>query len=131
MGHIGLQPQSVNMTGGYKVQGKNAKDSQRIIEEAKILEQAGVFAIVVELVVEDVARKVSESVNVPVIGIGAGRFTDGQVLVINDMLGADRSYQRKYLKKYADIEGVILGALDEYSSDVKDKKFPSEENSFI
>jgi len=131
MGHIGLQPQSVNMTGGYRVQGKNAKDAQRIIEEAKILEQAGVFALVVELVVEEVARKVSESVSVPVIGIGAGRFTDGQVLVINDMLGADRSYQRKYLKKYADIEGVILGALDEYSSDVKDKKFPSEENSFI
>ena len=111
--------------------GKNPKDAQRIIEEAKILEQAGVYSIVVELVVEEVARKVSESVSVPVIGIGAGRFTDGQVLVINDMLGADSSYQRKYLKKYADMENLVLGALNEYSSDVKDEKFPSEENSFI
>ncbi|MBP7901770.1 MAG: 3-methyl-2-oxobutanoate hydroxymethyltransferase [Spirochaetes bacterium] len=131
MGHIGLQPQSVNMTGGYKVQGRNPKDADRIIEEAKILEEAGVFSIVVELVIEEVAKRVSESVNIPVIGIGAGRYTDGQVLVINDMLGADSSYQRKYLKKYADLEGIVLGALDEYSSDVKENKFPAEENSFI
>ena len=131
MGHIGLQPQSVNMTGGYKVQGRSPKDADRIVEEAKILEEAGVFSIVVELVIEEVAKRVSESVNIPVIGIGAGRYTDGQVLVINDMLGEDSSYQRKYLKKYADIEGIVLGALDEYSSDVKGNKFPAEENSFI
>ena len=130
MGHIGLQPQSVNMTGGYRIQGKTPEDAERILNDALALEAAGVFSIVTELIPEELGRKISNALKIPVIGIGAGRYTDGQVLVINDMLGCDGGYNPKYLKKYADLESIILEAAERYSSDVKKGFYPEENNVF-
>jgi 3-methyl-2-oxobutanoate hydroxymethyltransferase len=130
MGHIGLTPQSVHKLGGYTVQGREEDKRKKIIKDAKILEEAGAFSIVLEKVPESLAREVSESLSIPTIGIGAGRYCDGQVLVLNDLLGIDESFAPKFLKKYADLFEISKNAIREYDREVKDKKFPEEKHVY-
>lgn len=126
LGHIGLLPQSVNAIGGYKIQGKTDFESRLLVSEAKALQEAGCFAIVLELVNSDVAKQVTESVEIPTIGIGAGNGCDGQILVLQDMLGMNLSFSPKYLKHYARIEDTIKQAVDDYCREVSERIFPSE-----
>ena len=130
MGHLGLTPQSINQLGGYRVQGKTEDAKKRLLESAKAIEEAGAFAIVLELMVEETAKEITESLSVPTIGIGAGRYCDGQVLVWHDLLGLNKGFQPKFLKTYEDLYDKILTALKRYSSDVKSGAFPAEANVF-
>lgn len=131
LGHIGLTPQSVNMIGGYRIQGKDAKDAQRLMNEAKALEAAGAFAIVLELVTEEVAQAISEALSIPTIGIGAGRYCDGQVLVYHDLLRYASPYRdKRFVKTYADVGSLIREGISQYVKEVKDRSFPSEEHVF-
>lgn len=124
VGHIGLVPQSVHALGGYKIQGKKSTDCDRLIEEAKKLEAAGCFALVLELVQPDAAKAVTESVSIPTIGIGCGRDCDGQILVLQDMLGMNLEFQPKFLKHFAKLETDIIAAVEAYCDEVGNKKFP-------
>ncbi len=130
MGHIGLTPQSVNVLGGYKVQGKDEAAAQKLLDDAKALEQAGVFAIVLECVPAALARKISQTVSVPAIGIGAGAGCDGQILVYQDMLGMFSDYTPKFVKRYADIGSRMREAFSVYISEVAAGTFPAEEHSY-
>ncbi|HEY8543043.1 MAG TPA: 3-methyl-2-oxobutanoate hydroxymethyltransferase, partial [Pseudothermotoga sp.] len=103
MGHLGLTPQSVNVFGGYKVQGKDEKSAKYLLEEAKAIEKAGVFSIVLEMVVEETAKMITESLSIPTIGIGSGRYCDGQILVLHDLLGLNPSFLPKFAKRYANL----------------------------
>jgi 3-methyl-2-oxobutanoate hydroxymethyltransferase len=111
MGHIGLTPQSVNQFGGFKVQGKDLETARKLLEDAKALDKAGVFSIVLECVPTALAKKVTEEVSVPTIGIGAGPYCDGQVLVVNDMLGMFSGHIPKFVKKYVNLQPLIMEAL--------------------
>jgi 3-methyl-2-oxobutanoate hydroxymethyltransferase len=126
VGHIGLQPQSVNFYGGYPVQGVLAADAQRLINDARELEKAGVFAIVVEKVKASTTKKITAAVNVPVIGIGAGPHCDGQVLVTHDMLGAFVDFKPSFVKLYEKQAMRSIGAIKRFSADVKRSAFPSK-----
>ena len=130
MGHIGLTPQSVNQFGGFKVQGKDIAAAQKLIDDAKALEAAGAFSIVLECVPAALAAKVSEMISIPTIGIGAGNGCDGQVLVCNDLLGFSNGFTPKFVKKYRDLHQEIVGAVSEYISDVRDRSFPAPEHTF-
>lgn len=130
MGHIGLTPQSVNQFGGFKVQGKDVAAAQKLIDDAKALEAAGAFSIVLECVPAALAAKVSEALTIPTIGIGAGNGCDGQVIVCNDMLGVSNGFTPKFVKKYRDLHKEIVGAVAEYISDVRDRSFPAPEHTF-
>lgn len=130
MGHIGLTPQSVNQFGGFRVQGRTAEQARILIDDALALEAAGAFAVVLELVPEQVARVISDRLQVPTIGIGAGPHCDGQVLVINDMLGLNPSFQPKFLKRYADLAEVVGSAVQRYAEDVRSGAFPAAEHTF-
>ncbi|SHG44192.1 ketopantoate hydroxymethyltransferase [Thermosyntropha lipolytica DSM 11003] len=130
MGHIGLTPQSVNQLGGFKVQGKDLETARKLIADAKALEEAGVFSIVLECVPTPLAKKITEEVGVPTIGIGAGPYCDGQVLVINDMLGMFKGHIPKFVKRYANLEPIIKEALTAYKREVEAGVFPGEEHSF-
>ncbi len=130
VGHIGLTPQFVNILGGYKVQGKDEEAKKRLIESAKALEKAGVFAIVLECVPEDVAKVITETVNVPTIGIGAGRHCDGQVLVINDIIGLFEGQRPKFVKKYVDLGSLIERAAKDFVHEVKTGRFPTENHIY-
>lgn len=130
MGHIGLTPQSVNQFGGFKVQGKDLETARKLIEDARALDKAGVFAIVLECVPSALAQKITAEVSVPTIGIGAGPYCDGQVLVINDMLGMSSGHIPKFVKKYANLQPVIVEALKAYKQEVEDGSFPGPEHSF-
>jgi 3-methyl-2-oxobutanoate hydroxymethyltransferase len=130
MGHIGLTPQFVNRFGGYRVQGKTEKNREYLLRSARELEKRGAFAIVLELVVEEVAKEITESVSIPTIGIGSGRFCDGQVLVWHDLLGLNPDFAPRFSKKYANLYEVILKALQEFRREVKEGLFPTEEHSF-
>jgi len=130
MGHLGLTPQSVNVFGGYKVQGKTEDSRKKLIEDAMALEEAGVFSIVLEMVVEEVAREITEKIKVPTIGIGAGRYCDGQVLVWHDVLGLNPEFSPKFVRKYADLYRISLEAVKAYKEEVKGGKFPGVENIF-
>ncbi len=129
-GHIGLTPQTAGLLGGFKLQGKNMDAAKKIIDEAKSLEQAGAFSIVVECVPEELGRAITDAVKVPVIGIGAGRYCDGQVLVFHDMLGMFDRFCPKFVKKYANIGEQIVKALGDYKQEVREVKFPSDEYVF-
>lgn len=129
-GHIGLTPQTAGLLGGFKLQGKNMDAARKIVDQAKSLEQAGAFSLVVECVPEELGRAITEAVEIPVIGIGAGRYCDGQVLVYHDLLGMFDRFRPKFVKKYADIGGQIVKALQEYKQEVRDVKFPSDEYVF-
>ncbi len=130
VGHIGLTPQSVNMFGGFKVQGKSAEQAQAIIDDARALEEAGVFAIVLECVPSELAKKITEVVNVPTIGIGAGKDCDGQVLVIQDVLGMYKGLQPKFVKRYKETGDDIIDATKAYIQEINEGVFPAKEHTF-
>lgn len=130
MGHIGLTPQSIYQLGGYRVQGRTAEMTNSLVEQAKSLEDAGAFSIVIELVPSETAKVITEAVDIPTIGIGAGPHCDGQVLVLWDMLGLFEDFKPKFVKKYANIRGVIREAVKQYSEDIRTGKFPEPEHSF-
>lgn len=131
VGHIGLTPQSVNQLGGFKVQGKSAEAAQKLLDDARALEQAGAFAIVLECVPEALAAKVTESLKTAAtIGIGAGKYCDGQVLVCNDLLGYTDGFCPKFVKRYADLHSEMVSAFKAYAADVKARSFPAAEHTF-
>ncbi|WP_404318531.1 3-methyl-2-oxobutanoate hydroxymethyltransferase [Malaciobacter canalis] len=130
MGHIGLMPQYVRSEGGYKVRGKTKEDEEQLIRDAIAIEKAGAFAIVVEGVLSSVAKKITEAVNVPVIGIGAGNVTDGQVLVWSDMLGFFNEFKPKFVRRYLDGATLVKDAVLEYRNDVQTTQFPSKDEEY-
>jgi 3-methyl-2-oxobutanoate hydroxymethyltransferase len=130
MGHLGLTPQMVGVMGGYSVQAKEEEDAVRLIEESMALEKAGAFAIVLECVPQQLAEMVSNKINIPVIGIGAGRHTDGQVLVYHDMIGYGFHHVPKFVKQYGNVKDMMIDGLVKYKEDVQKMNFPSEEHSF-
>lgn len=130
MGHIGLTPQSVNAFGGFKVQGKGIEVARQLIEDAKALEEVGCFSIVIEGVPEKLATKITESVGIPTIGIGAGAGCNGQVLVLQDMLGLFADMSPKFVKHYAELRTTTAEALKTYAEEVKASAFPGKEHTF-
>ena len=130
VGHIGLTPQSVNMFGGFKVQGKSAEAAQAIIDDARALEAAGVFAIVLECVPSPLAKKITEVIDVPTIGIGAGKDCDGQVLVIQDVLGMYKGLTPKFVKRYKETGDDIIEATKTYIEEINNGSFPEEKHTF-
>ena len=129
-GHIGLTPQTASALGGFKIQGRDAAAARQIIDDAKALEDAGVFSMILEAVPAPLGKLVAEAVKVPVIGIGAGPDVDGQVLVTHDMIGLFDRFVPKFVKQYAHIRKNILDALTEYKEEVREVKFPAPEHSF-
>ncbi len=130
MGHIGLTPQSIHKLGGFRIQGRQAEAAKKLVDEALTLERAGVFSIVLECVPADLAESISGKLRVPTIGIGAGAGCDGQILVVNDLLGMPSNVTPKFVKKYADLSSVVQGAVREYMDETKSGKFPDEEHSY-
>jgi len=130
MGHIGLTPQSVHQFGGYKIQGREKDRREALLRDAVAVEKAGAFAVVLEGIPQDLAGEITEQLTIPTIGIGAGVECDGQVLVIHDMLGLFDDFTPKFVKRYADVKQIILGAVKEFVGEVKERKFPAEEYSF-
>ena len=130
MGHLGLLPQSVYKTGGYKIQGKTKEEADSIIKNAKKLEEIGVFAIVLECIPWQLAKEITNTVSIPTIGIGAGKYCDGQVLVLEDMLGISNGPSKKFVKEYANLKQNIRNAVKNYKTDVKNGRFPSKNHSF-
>jgi 3-methyl-2-oxobutanoate hydroxymethyltransferase len=130
MGHIGLTPQSVNSLGGYVLQGKNEETANQLINDAKALEDAGCFSLVLELIPAKLAKEITESIKIPTIGIGAGAYTSGQVLVLHDLLGLTKGFNPKFLRKYLNGTELIKDALNSYDQEVKSKTFPSEKESY-
>lgn len=130
MGHLGLTPQSVAVLGGYRVQGKGASEAKQLIKDAKALEAAGAFAIVVECVPEQLGALLAESCHIPIIGIGAGVDTDGQVLVYHDVLGYGDVHVPKFVKSYAQVSPIIADAMSTYVKEVKEGAFPAPEHQF-
>lgn len=126
MGHIGLTPTYINQFGGFKVQGKDKENAERIYNQALMLEEAGVFSIVLESIPWQLAKKITENISIPTIGIGAGEYCDGQVLVIDDLMGLTPNFKPKFVKSYANVEEIVKKAIKEYINDVKTLKFPSE-----
>ncbi len=130
MGHIGLTPQSVHAMGGYKVMGRGLDDARRLVADANALEEAGVFALVLEGVPVDLAQVITEQVSIPTIGIGAGPHTDGQVLVMHDLLGFNFGHYPKFVRRYADLAGQSEQALADWISDVRSGGFPTASESY-
>ncbi len=130
LGHLGLTPQSVHRLGGFKVQGKKREVAREILEDAIELEKLGVFALVLESIPLELARKITESVKIPTIGIGAGRFCDGQILVFHDLVGLTSLYFPKFVRKYADLNGIIQKALRQYIHDIQTGSFPGDDESY-
>ena len=130
MGHIGLTPQSVNQLGGYRVQGKSLKAALQLMEDARALEEAGAYAIVLECVPAPLARMISERVAVPTIGIGAGAGCDGQVQVFHDLLGLYQDFVPKHARRYANLGDAVIQATSDYISDVRSGQFPSDKESY-
>ena len=130
VGHIGLTPQSVHALGGFKVQGRAEKAQQELIDDALAIEEAGASVLVMEMVPKELAHKITEQLHIPTIGIGAGVFCDGQVLVCNDLLGLDTRFKPKFLKRYATLEDPIVDAFSTYIEEVQQGTFPSDKQSF-
>lgn len=130
VGHLGLTPQSIHKLGGYTVQGRDEEKRKIMMEDAKMLEDAGAFLLVLEMVPEQLAADITAMLKIPTIGIGAGRFCDGQVLVITDLLGMDDAFNPKFLKKYANMHASVKSALQQYHEDVVSRAFPEEKNVF-
>jgi 3-methyl-2-oxobutanoate hydroxymethyltransferase len=125
MGHIGLTPQSVNALGGFKLQGKNAEDARRLLDEAIALDKVGCFAIVLECVPAELAAMITDRINTPTIGIGAGPSCDGQVLVLHDLVGLYDGHSPKFVRKYADVRQTMQTAIEKYLEDVRNMRFPN------
>jgi 3-methyl-2-oxobutanoate hydroxymethyltransferase len=130
MGHIGLTPQSSGQLGGFRAQGRTADAARELIEDALAIEKAGAFALLVEAVPPEVARIITDMLGIPVLGIGAGMYTDGQLLIIGDMLGYFEAFTPKFVKKYANLAETIEKAMREFGEDVKRNKFPEEKHCY-
>ena len=130
MGHIGFTPQSVHALGGFRVQGRAPGDAERLVEEARRIEAAGAFSVVLELVPSAVAKAVTAAVQIPTIGIGAGPDCDGQVLVLHDLLGLNDGFRPKFLRRYAEMAGDVRSAMKQFADDVKAGRYPGSEHSF-
>ena len=130
MGHLGLTPQSINKFGTYAVRAKEEAEAEKLIADAKLLEEAGCFALVLEKIPAALAAKVAADLTIPVIGIGAGGQVDGQVLVVNDMLGMTQGFSPKFLRRYADLHTIMTDAIGNYVSDVKNSDFPNEDEQY-
>jgi len=130
MGHLGLTPQSLSLLGGYRVQGKTARAAKRLLDEAKMLEDAGVFCIVLECVPSEVGKLVTDSVTIPTLGVGAGPHCDGQILVMHDMLGLFEFFAPKFAKRYVDLAETVTEAFQEFRRDVKEDRFPGPEHCY-
>lgn len=130
MAHIGLTPQSINAFGGFKVQGKSEEAAKKLLEDAKAVEEAGAFAVVLECVPAKLAELISKSISIPTIGIGAGAGCDGQILVYQDMLGLFSDFTPKFLKKYANVGEMMTQAFRDYIADVQEGSFPAPEHTF-
>lgn len=130
MGHVGLTPQSLHHFGGYRVQGKDPESAEKLIEDAAFLQEAGCFSIVLEGIPWRLAKKITESLQIPTIGIGAGPYCDGQVLVVNDMLGFDERFSPKFVKHYAKLGADMREALSRYVNEVKQGEFPDLDHSY-
>jgi 3-methyl-2-oxobutanoate hydroxymethyltransferase len=130
MGHLGLTPQSIYKFGTYEVRAREEAERQRLLEDAKMMEEVGVFAIILEKVPADLAKEVATLVDIPVIGIGAGGGIDGQVLVLHDMLGINKEFSPRFLRRYADLHTVITNAIGQYIKDVKSSDFPNEKEQY-
>jgi 3-methyl-2-oxobutanoate hydroxymethyltransferase len=130
MGHVGLTPQTAEKLGGMKVQGRDAASAKAIIANARAMQDAGCFSVVLECVPQEVAKIITEKLSIPTIGIGAGPYCDGQVLVIHDLLGLFSRYMPKFSKKYADLGPQILNAVKQYKDEVTSGRFPDDAHSF-
>ena len=130
MGHVGLTPQSIHQFGGYKVQGKNFLDSKQIKQDAKDLQKAGVFCLVLEGIPEELAAEITSDLKIPTIGIGAGSKCDGQILVIHDLLGFNPDFTPKFVKRYAHLSDVIQNAVIDFIEEVQSEKFPGPEHTY-
>ncbi|MGI9951663.1 3-methyl-2-oxobutanoate hydroxymethyltransferase [Moorellaceae bacterium AZ2] len=130
MGHLGLTPQAANQLGGFRVQGRDEETAKRLLEDAELLQEAGAFSLVLECVPAALARSITERLNIPTIGIGAGPYCDGQVLVYHDVLGLFDRFQPKFVKRYARLGEEIVRALQEYCQEVRQGIFPGEEHSY-
>ena len=130
MGHLGLTPQSIYKFGTYTVRAKEKAEAQKLIEDAQLLQESGCFGIVLEKIPAELAKKVSSMLTIPVIGIGAGPDVDGQVLVMQDMLGITQEFKPRFLRRYADLHSIITGAVRKYVEDVKAKTFPDEKEKY-
>lgn len=128
MGHIGLTPQSIHQMGGYRVQGKDEKAAQKLLEDARALEDAGAFAVVLELVPTPLAKVITESIGIPTIGIGAGSYCSGQILVTHDMLGFHGKFSPKFVKRFANLHEAIMQGLQDYREEVESGTFPDSEH---
>ena len=130
MGHLGLTPQSIHKFGTYNVRAKEEAEAEKLIHDAKLLQEAGCFAIVLEKIPAALAKRVTEELTIPTIGIGAGGATDGQVLVVHDMLGITKDFSPRFLRRYADLHDVMSNAIEHYVSDVKTQEFPNEKEQY-
>ena len=130
MGHLGLTPQSINKFGTYNVRAREEEEAKKLIEDARLLEELGCFAIVIEKVPAKLAERVAQELTIPIIGIGAGGGVDGQVLVMHDMLGINKGFSPRFLRRYADLHTVMTNAVQNFIKDVKDGDFPSPEESY-
>ena len=130
MGHLGLMPQSINKYGSYTVRAKGEDEAEKLLRDAKLLEEAGCFAIVLEKIPSELAERVAKSISIPVIGIGAGGNVDGQVLVLHDMLGMTKGFSPRFLRRYANLVDVMDDALKHYIHDVKEGDFPNEDEQY-
>ena len=130
MGHIGLTPQTISMIGGFKVQGRDAETAQRLIDDARLLEDAGAFSVLLEAIPALVAKRITESIKIPTIGIGAGPHCDGQVLVVHDLLGLFDRFTPRFAKRYVNLSQLMLQAFEAFREEVIKGEFPKEEHSF-
>ncbi|NTV92013.1 MAG: 3-methyl-2-oxobutanoate hydroxymethyltransferase [Chlorobiaceae bacterium] len=130
MGHLGLMPQSIYKYGSYKVRAQEEHEAEQLLEDARLVEEAGAFAVVLEKIPSALAAEVTRMLTIPTIGIGAGSHCDGQVLVINDILGLNREFHPRFVRQYADLNSVIDHAVQQYVDDVKQGSFPSDEESY-
>ena len=131
MGHIGLTPQSIHRMGGYRLQGQEERQREKLMKDAEAVQDAGAFAVVLEVIDAALARDITATLNIPTIGIGAGIHCDGQVLVVNDLLGLSGPFRPKFVKQYAALEPVVSQAAKDYVTEVKGGRFPGEEHTFI
>ncbi len=130
MGHLGLTPQSIYKFGTYSVRAKEKAESEQLLSDAQMLEKAGCFSIVLEKIPAKLAEKVSKTVNIPIIGIGAGAHVDGQVLVLNDMLGMNKEFNPRFLRRYLNLDNEISKAIKNYAADVKNQDFPNNQEQY-
>ena len=131
MAHIGLTPQSIHRMGGYKVQGRTESAARALLSDAKTVESAGAFAIILEGIPMELAKEITKTVSIPTIGIGAGPACDGQILVLHDLLGLSSHFQPKFVRRYADLATTTLAAIQRYKADLEDRKFPSKEEGYV